>query len=89
MHVVWEVDHDVLELEVSVNDKHLHHIVDARDKLTHNFVDDLRLQLPGLVVHEVFQVVSIAQLHKDVIAVLGLDGLAHVGHVLALHHVLV
>eukprot|EP00356_Strombidium_inclinatum_P006656 CAMPEP_0170495328 /NCGR_PEP_ID=MMETSP0208-20121228/15141_1 /TAXON_ID=197538 /ORGANISM="Strombidium inclinatum, Strain S3" /LENGTH=107 /DNA_ID=CAMNT_0010771501 /DNA_START=1286 /DNA_END=1609 /DNA_ORIENTATION=- len=83
------MEHDVLQLEVTVDDQDLHHVEETADQLVHYFLDDPRIELPALVLHQIFEIASVAELHEDVVPGVSFDSFPHPDHVLALHRVLV
>jgi hypothetical protein len=87
--MVGKVNHNILELEVSVDDKYSHHIVETMNKLLHDHMDNLRVQLVLFVFHDFLQIGSIAELHEDVISGIGLYCFAHFDHIFALDSILV
>lgn len=89
LRVVREVKHDVLKFEVSVNHQDVHHVAEASHQLIHDFLYDIRRQFPVLHLHQLFQVVAVTELHKDVEPRVSLDGLLHFGYVQRVHSILV
>ena len=83
--VVWEMEHNILELEVSVDDQLVQHIVCPDYQLLHDLLHGRGRDLPEFGVHQLFQVPSVTEFHHDIVALLGLDGLLHSDHELALN----
>ena len=73
--------HDILKLEISVDYKDVHHVTKSSDELVHYFLYDLGRQLPILEFHQLFEIVSVTELHKDVEARVSFNRLFHFGHV--------
>ena len=87
--MVGEVHHNVLEFEVSVDDKNRHHVVKPCHELSHDGLHDARAQMVVLEVHYFLQVVAVTQLHENVVASVSLDSLTHFDNVLRVNRVLI
>jgi hypothetical protein len=79
----------VLQLEVSVNNHDLHHVIEAMHELGHYHLDDFWFEFPMLHLHEIFQVATIAELHEDIVSIVRLDSFLQLSCELAFDDVLV
>ena len=65
-----------------MDDKHRHHVVEPSNQLPHDGLHDAWAQVAALKIHDFLQVVTIAQLHEDVIPCICFDGLSHFNDIL-------
>jgi len=72
-----------------VNHHDIHHVIEAMNELCHDLLDDFGLQLPMLHFQELFKVVTITELHEDVVPIVSLYRLLHLSCKLAADHILV
>jgi len=75
--MVRKMHHNILKLKVPVDDKHCHHVVESSNQLPHDGLHDTRVELVVLEVHDFLQVVTVAQLHEDIIPGIGLNSFPH------------
>jgi len=87
--LIWEVDHYVLQLQISVNNLRPQHIVDTSHKHYHYLMNHTRINVLVFFVHKLFQVSTIAIVHEDVIVRLGFDSLFNSNYVATLYGVLI
>jgi len=66
--VIGEVQHNILELEISVNNQDLHHVVEPFHQLLHDLLDGPRVDDPSFLVHQLLDIAAITEFHKNVVA---------------------
>jgi len=79
--MIREMDHDIFQLEISMDDKDRKHVIKSIDKLSHDLLDDTRLNLPSFNRHDFLKVASIAVLHEYIISAVGLNSLSHFNYI--------
>ena len=72
-----------------MNNEHCHHVIEASYKLLHYHLDNKRIELVLLVLHDLLEVTTVAKLHEDVVSSISFNGLPHFHYVLRLDSILV
>ena len=80
--MVRKVHHDILKFEVPVDDKNCHHVVETSNQLPHDGLHDAWAQVVTFKIHNFLQVVTIAQLHEDIVPCISFDCLPHFNDIL-------
>ena len=86
---LWEMDHNIFELEIPVNNKSRRHIMNPSRKLRHNLMNDFRRDLPRFGDHQLFQIASITQLQKNIEVHRGSDCFNNSNNMLTCNHLLI
>jgi len=66
-----------------VNHQNIHHVIKSVDQLKHDFLNGLWTYLPLFDLHYFFEVVSVAELHEDVVPGVSFDGFLQADHIVA------
>ena len=82
--MVWKVKHNVLELQISVNNQNVDHITEPLCQLLHDLMDDLRLDVVLFHGHQILHITSIAELHENIVPRISLDSFSQLNYVFAL-----
>ena len=69
--------------------KHCHHIIEARDKLIHNNLNNTWVNLVAFEFHDLFKIAAVAYFHKDVVSCICLDSFPHFDNILTFNIVLI
>ena len=58
-------------------------------QLVHNLLYNTGVEIPAFAFHQFLEVVTVAELHEDVVPCVSFDGLLHLDYVVALYRILV
>lgn len=83
------MEHNVLELEVSMDDALDVHVVKSCNQLVHDLLDNSRTNPPVLHLHDLFEIITITKFHEDVVSRIGLDCLIKTCNILTLDCILI
>lgn len=83
------MEHNVLQLEISVDYENINHVAEAHYQLLNDLLYRVGMESPPLVLHQFFEITAIAVFHEDVVPGVCLDCLFHLHHVITDHCVLV
>ena len=72
-----------------MNHKYCHHVIEASDQLLHYHLDDNRIKLVLLMLHDLLEVTSVAKLHEDIVPSISFNRLPHFHYILRLDCVLI
>lgn len=84
-----KMNHNVLQLKIPVNDKHIKHVIKAANKLLHDLLDGSWFDVVASELHDIFEVTAVAVLHKDVVSGVCLDCFLQPDDILTVYIVLV
>ena len=87
--VLRKMEHDVLKLEVPMNYKNRHHIVEALYQHPHDLLNNYGINIKLLELHEFFEVTTITIVHKHVISRISLDCFSEFDDIVAVNGVLI
>jgi len=81
--------HNILQFQITMDNKFFHHVVEAIDQLKENLLYDSGNNSPLFEFHHLLEITAVAEFHEDVISGVSFDSLAHFDNIWAFNGVLV